>query len=80
MADHVTDEELQPEGTEGFKVGVKKTIDEYTQLGPLHPPSSPFPRANIDQTRTTNLSANGKNPSASVQALHFPIPKIRVPV
>jgi len=32
MADHVTEEELQPDQTEGFKVGVKKTIDEYTQL------------------------------------------------
>lgn len=26
-------EELQPEQTEGFKVGEKKTIDEYQQLG-----------------------------------------------
>jgi hypothetical protein len=35
MADHVTDEELKPEETQGFKVGVKKTIDEYQQLGYL---------------------------------------------
>ncbi|KAK4936467.1 hypothetical protein LTR28_010160, partial [Elasticomyces elasticus] len=26
------DDELQPERTEGFKVGEKKTIDEYQQL------------------------------------------------
>ena len=26
-------EELEPEHTEGFKVGQKKTIDEYQQLG-----------------------------------------------
>lgn len=26
-------EELEPEHTEGFKVGEKKTIDEYNQLG-----------------------------------------------
>jgi hypothetical protein len=44
MADRVTDEELQAERTEGFKVGEKKTIDEYQKLGiasPHHPtPSS----------------------------------------
>lgn len=40
-------EDLEPEQTEGFKVGEKKTIDEYQQLGtsslfplPLH--HSPF--------------------------------------
>lgn len=33
MADAVHDSELQPETTEGFKVGEKKTIDEYQQLG-----------------------------------------------
>jgi len=26
-------DELEPEHTEGFKVGEKKTIDEYQQLG-----------------------------------------------
>jgi len=26
-------DELEPEQTEGFKVGQKKTIDEYQQLG-----------------------------------------------
>jgi len=26
-------DELEPEQTEGFKVGEKKTIDEYQQLG-----------------------------------------------
>ena len=32
MADHHEDE-LKPEQTAGFKVGEKKTLDEYTQLG-----------------------------------------------
>lgn len=27
------EEDLKPEETEGFKVGEKKTIDEYQQLG-----------------------------------------------
>ncbi len=27
------DDELAPEQTEGFKVGEKKTIDEYQKLG-----------------------------------------------
>jgi hypothetical protein len=31
MADHADD--LHAEQTEGFKVGEKKTIDEYQQLG-----------------------------------------------
>jgi hypothetical protein len=31
MADH--DEELVPSKTEGFKVGEKKTIQQYQQLG-----------------------------------------------
>jgi len=31
MADHADD--LHPEQTEGFKVGEKKTIDEYQKLG-----------------------------------------------
>ncbi len=30
---NVNDEELTPEQTEGFKVGEKKTIDEYQKLG-----------------------------------------------
>lgn len=29
------DDELVPEQTEGFRVGEKKTIDEYQQLGEL---------------------------------------------
>jgi Rho GDP-dissociation inhibitor len=33
MSDHPTEDELKPETTEGFKVGEKKTIDEYQQLG-----------------------------------------------
>lgn len=37
MADH---DELHAEQTEGFKVGEKKTIDEYQKLGPLpYPPA-----------------------------------------
>lgn len=32
MGDHIRDEELQPTQTAGFKVGEKKTLDEYTQL------------------------------------------------
>jgi Rho GDP-dissociation inhibitor len=28
------DDELAPEQTQGFKVGEKKTLDEYHQLGP----------------------------------------------
>lgn len=38
------DEELTAEPTEGFKVGEKKTIDEYQQLGACHCclPSFPF--------------------------------------
>jgi len=33
MATQVTADELAPEQTEGFKVGEKKTIDEYQKLG-----------------------------------------------
>jgi hypothetical protein len=33
MADH--NDELLPETTEGFKVGEKKTLDEYHQMGKL---------------------------------------------
>ena len=28
------DDDLTPEQTQGFKVGEKKTLDEYHQLGP----------------------------------------------
>jgi hypothetical protein len=35
MTEH---DDLHPEPTEGFKVGEKKTIDEYQQLGACHPP------------------------------------------
>lgn len=34
MAEHQADEDLSVEHTEGFKVGEKKTIDEYQKLGP----------------------------------------------
>lgn len=37
MADHADD--LHAEQTEGFKVGEKKTIDEYQKLGTWQPPS-----------------------------------------
>jgi len=33
MSNAVGNEDLVPEQTEGFKVGEKKTIDEYQQLG-----------------------------------------------
>jgi Rho GDP-dissociation inhibitor len=33
MAEHIKEDELQPEKTEGFKVGEKKTLDEYEKLG-----------------------------------------------
>jgi Rho GDP-dissociation inhibitor len=31
MADH--NDDLVPDETEGFKVGEKKTLDEYTKMG-----------------------------------------------
>ncbi|KAJ9632460.1 rho GDP dissociation inhibitor [Taxawa tesnikishii (nom. ined.)] len=33
MSNVPAEDELVPEQTEGFKVGEKKTIDEYQQLG-----------------------------------------------
>ena len=35
MSNNVADDELAPETTEGFKVGEKKTIDEYQKLGKI---------------------------------------------
>jgi hypothetical protein len=35
MADKITEDELKAERTEGFKVGEKKTLDEYLKLGML---------------------------------------------
>jgi hypothetical protein len=35
MASSSHDQELLPEQTEGFKVGEKKTMDEYNKLGML---------------------------------------------
>ena len=35
MADKITEDELKAEKTEGFKVGEKKTLDEYMKLGML---------------------------------------------
>jgi Rho GDP-dissociation inhibitor len=34
MASQHHEEELVPEQTAGFKVGEKKTLDEYQKLGP----------------------------------------------
>jgi Rho GDP-dissociation inhibitor len=36
MASSSKDEDLLPEQTEGFKVGEKKTMDEYHKLGMLY--------------------------------------------
>lgn len=36
MADKPHEDELAVDKTEGFKLGEKKTIDEYQQLGVLH--------------------------------------------
>lgn len=36
MSNALGNEDLVPEQTEGFKVGEKKTIDEYQQLGRFH--------------------------------------------
>ena len=33
MPEQIKEDELQPEQTEGFKVGEKKTLDEYQKLG-----------------------------------------------
>jgi hypothetical protein len=91
MADHVTEEELQPEQTEGFKVGEKKTIDEYQKLGkfalsllslslsPLH--RNPFPQTEltIEQTKTMHPFVIGRNLSVLVQVLLFPTPKTHEP-
>ena len=40
MSDKPHADELEPEHTEGFKVGEKKTIDEYQQLGKWPAPAS----------------------------------------
>jgi hypothetical protein len=37
MADKITEDDLKVEKTEGFKVGEKKTMDEYMKLGVLTP-------------------------------------------
>lgn len=33
MADQVHQDDLKPDATEGFKVGEKKTLNEYHELG-----------------------------------------------
>jgi Rho GDP-dissociation inhibitor len=40
MASEQHNEELVPEQTAGFKVGEKKTLDEYNKLGPSQCPPS----------------------------------------
>jgi hypothetical protein len=47
MASTSNDQDLLPDQTEGFKVGEKKTMDEYHKLGTffyllLAPPDSPL--------------------------------------
>jgi hypothetical protein len=48
-------DDLHAEQTEGFKVGEKKTLDEYQNLGASHPPPPhlipPHPSPNTPQTR-----------------------------
>lgn len=39
MADN-NNEELLPDATEGFKVGEKKTLDEYAKMGMFRSPFS----------------------------------------
>lgn len=48
MADHADD--LHAEQTEGFKVGEKKTIDEYQKLGTWHPHRAASPYKQLDNT------------------------------
>jgi hypothetical protein len=43
MASAANDQELLPEQTEGFKVGEKKTMDEYSKMG-MHTFQHPFHR------------------------------------
>jgi hypothetical protein len=35
MASSANDQELLPEQTEGYKVGEKRTLDEYNKMGTL---------------------------------------------
>lgn len=37
--EQIAEDELKPEETQGFRVGEKKTIDEYNQLGTWSPNS-----------------------------------------
>ena len=56
MADH---DDLHAEPTEGFRVGEKKTIDEYQQLGtslPWPPPLSSFVPPPTHHTLTPSLA------------------------
>lgn len=65
MGEH--DDELSTSKTEGFKVGEKKTIAEYTNLGKTNSPTVPSHRRTISdffQTKTTNLLTDGRPPSA----------------
>lgn len=63
------EDDLSVEQTEGFKVGEKKTIDEYQKLGErlgLHLSCSVLI---LDQTRTMSPSANGRSRWVSVQGI-----------
>jgi hypothetical protein len=76
MADHHDD--LHAEQTEGFKVGEKKTIDEYQKLGRPACPNNFHPILTPRQTRTTSPCRSGKRLSASARAPTSPTPTTRV--
>ena len=49
-------DDLHAEPTEGFKVGEKKTIDEYQQLGAsTHCRNPPFPHSSAPQSANRSL-------------------------
>jgi len=80
MADHHDD--LHAEQTEGFKVGEKKTIDEYQvssfrlELGARHM-LTPHLHHHRTSTRTTSPSRSGKPRSVSAKARTSPTPTTR---
>lgn len=59
MTEH---DDLHPEPTEGFKVGEKKTIDEYQQLG-VCTPSPPLSSALDHAPRSSSLPHHYKSSS-----------------
>ena len=56
MAEHTNEEELAIEQTPGFKVGEKKTIDEYNKLGPFINAVFMFPPPFLHKPRSTRGS------------------------